>query len=67
MNYCVTFSCINFYSGYGEEYDDEYDVDTSFEDESVDPEKEEDNNIYKDMTKHTRYLYDNPIFKCLLC
>jgi len=50
----VTFSN----SGYGEEYDDEYDVDSSFEDESsVDPEKEEDeNNIYKDMTKHTRYL-----------
>lgn len=45
-----------FHSGYGEEYDDEYDVESSFEDESsVDPEKEEDeNNIYKDMTKHTR-------------
>lgn len=57
-----------FFSGYGEEYDDEYDVDTSFEDESVDPEKGDDeNNIYKDMTKHTRYLYANPIIRCLLC
>lgn len=53
----VTFSFLFPISGYGEEYDDEYDEDASFEDDLKVPEKEEDdNNIYKDMTKHTRYL-----------
>lgn len=44
-----------YHSGYGEEYDDEYDLD-SLED-LIDPEsdkKDDENNIYKDMAKHTR-------------
>lgn len=46
---------IYVFSGYGDDYDAEDDYESNEDEANDSPKAEEENNIYKDMEKHTRF------------